>query len=169
MTFDRKAKPRYNPPMHCPFCHINDTKVIDSRLLHEGFSVRRRRKCLNKSCQKRFTTYEQIEISMPMIVKNDGRREKFSKEKLKGGIIKACQKRPVSTDQIDRVLDNIEKEIFDLSEREVSSKEVGNIMMKYLRNLDPVAYVRFASVYKNFHDVIEFIKDLEKQETHKEH
>jgi transcriptional repressor NrdR len=154
--------------MHCPFCHTDNTKVIDSRLLHEGFSVRRRRKCLSEKCEKRFTTYEQIEINMPMIVKSDGRREKFNKDKLRSGLTKACQKRPISTEQIERVLENIEKEIIDLSTKEVSSNDVGEILMQYLRNLDPVAYVRFASVYKNFQDVIEFIKDLEKQETYKE-
>lgn len=148
--------------MRCPYCGENETKVVDSRLLKEGYSVRRRRKC--ESCDKRYTTYETIEISMPNIVKLDGRREAFNREKILGGIEKACQKRPISTDQIERIVENIEKNIRDVSEKEVSTLQIGKIVMMYLRNLDPVAYIRFASVYRKFQDVDEFVHDLQTDE-----
>lgn len=148
--------------MRCPFCDANDTKVVDSRILKEGFSVRRRRKC--ESCEKRYTTYETIEISMPNIVKLDGRREPFNREKILSGIQKACQKRPISTEQIDRIVENIEKNIRDISTKEVSTQEIGKILMMYLRNLDPVAYIRFASVYRKFQDVEEFVHDIQSNE-----
>ncbi len=148
--------------MKCPFCEKAETKVVDSRLLKEGFSVRRRRKC--EGCGKRFTTYETIEISMPNIVKLDGRREPYKREKILGGIEKACQKRPISTEQVEHILDNIEKGIRDISAKEVSSQDIGNIVMLYLRNLDPVAYIRFASVYRKFQDVEEFVHELQHEE-----
>lgn len=148
--------------MKCPFCQENETKVVDSRLLKEGFSIRRRRKCEN--CERRFTTYETIEIHMPAIVKIDGRREPYNKEKLLNGIEKACQKRPISTEQIERVVENIGKSILEISSKEVSSKEVGHIVMQYLRNLDPVAYIRFASVYRKFQDVDEFVNEIQHDE-----
>ena len=150
--------------MKCPFCNNNETKVIDSRLLKEGFSVRRRRKCESESCQRRFTTYESIEIQMPAVVKLDGRREPYKREKILLGLEKACQKRPISTDQIERVLDNIEKQILEITTKEISSKEIGNLVMMYLRNLDPVAYIRFASVYRKFQDVDEFVNDIKDDE-----
>lgn len=148
--------------MKCPFCSQSETKVVDSRLLKEGLSVRRRRKC--EACEKRFTTYETIEISMPNIVKVDGRREAFRKEKIYSGIEKACQKRPISTDQVERIVENIEKKILELSTKEVTTQEIGKIVMMYLRNLDPVAYIRFASVYRTFQDVEEFVHDIQHEE-----
>ena len=148
--------------MKCPFCQESETKVVDSRLLKEGFSVRRRRKC--EDCEKRFTTYETIEISMPNIVKLDGRREDYRKEKIREGIEKACQKRPIPTEQVERIIENIEKSIIELSEKEVTTKEIGHIVMMYLRNLDPVAYIRFASVYRKFQDVEEFVNEIKHDE-----
>lgn len=150
--------------MKCPFCKESETKVIDSRLLKEGHSVRRRRKCEDDSCAKRFTTYETIEINMPNIVKLDGRREAYRREKIEGGIEKACQKRPISTEQVERIISNIEKDILDLSLKEISTFEIGKIVMMYLRNLDPVAYIRFASVYRKFQDVDEFVKEIKHEE-----
>tara|TARA_B100001971_G_scaffold215182_1_gene259202 strand:+ start:145946 stop:146416 length:471 start_codon:yes stop_codon:yes gene_type:complete len=149
--------------MRCPFCDSNDTKVVDSRLLKEGFSIRRRRRC--DECTKRFTTYETIEISMPMVVKMDGRREPYKREKIKGGLEKACQKRPISTDQVDRLVENLEKNILEINEKEISSIEIGKLIMMYLRNLDPVAYIRFASVYRKFQDVEEFVNNIKDEET----
>lgn len=148
--------------MKCPYCQASETKVVDSRLLKEGSSVRRRRKC--ESCDKRFTTYETIEISMPFIVKLDGRREPYKREKILSGIEKACQKRPISTEQVERIVENIEKQIREISEKEVSSKQIGHIVTMYLRNLDPVAYIRFASVYRKFQDVDEFVNDIQHEE-----
>jgi transcriptional repressor NrdR len=149
-------------PMKCPYCQQSETKVVDSRLLKEGLSVRRRRKC--EACEKRFTTYETIEISMPNIVKLDGRREPYNREKIYSGIEKACQKRPISTDQLERIVENIEKSIVDVSAKEVKTQDIGNIVMMYLRNLDPVAYIRFASVYRKFQDVEEFVNDIKHDE-----
>lgn len=148
--------------MKCPFCDQSETKVVDSRLLKEGLSVRRRRKC--ETCEKRFTTYETIEVFMPNIVKVDGRREPYSRDKIYNGIEKACQKRPISTDQLERVVENVEKSILDLSTKEVKTDEIGRIVMMYLRNLDPVAYIRFASVYRNFQDVDEFVNGIQDEE-----
>lgn len=148
--------------MNCPFCNATETKVIDSRLMQDGFSVKRRRKC--EACEKRFNTFEKFEISMPMVIKSDGRREEYIRKKVLSGIEKACQKRPISTIQIDRIIENIEKSILELNDKEVSSLSIGELVMGYLRNLDPVAYVRFASVYKQFQDVEEFLKDLKDNE-----
>ncbi len=148
--------------MKCPYCQQSETKVVDSRLLKEGLSVRRRRKC--ESCEKRFTTYENIEIAMPNIVKLDGRREPYNRDKILSGISKACQKRPISTQQIDRIVENIEKNIREISEKEVSTQAIGQILMQYLRNLDPVAYIRFASVYRKFQDVEEFVHEIQHDE-----
>ena len=148
--------------MRCPFCDSNDTKVVDSRLLKEGFSIRRRRRC--DQCTKRFTTYETIEISMPVVVKMDGRREPYRREKIKGGLEKACQKRPISTDQLERLIENLEKNILEINEKEISSLDIGKLIMMYLRNLDPVAYIRFASVYRKFQDVDEFVNNIKDEE-----
>ena len=148
--------------MNCPFCKAKETKVIDSRILDEGQKVRRRRKC--EQCGQRFTTYEMIELAMPMILKNDGRREAFNREKLLSGVKKACQKRPISTDQIEYIIDEIEREIFELGPKEVSTNEIGKRLMGRLRLLDPVAYVRFASVYRTFTDVDEFVNELKDSE-----
>ncbi|MCT4641700.1 MAG: transcriptional regulator NrdR [Bacteriovoracaceae bacterium] len=150
--------------MKCPFCNNNDTKVVDSRLLKNGMSIRRRRRCENKECDRRFTTYEHIEIQMPVVVKVDGRRETFNRDKIFNGIQKACQKRPISTEQLERVLENIEKNILEESTKEVNSVLIGNLVMMYLRNLDPVAYIRFASVYRKFQDVEEFVNDIKGDE-----
>ncbi|MBL7665156.1 MAG: transcriptional repressor NrdR [Bacteriovoracaceae bacterium] len=149
--------------MNCPFCQATDTKVLDSRNLQEEYTVRRRRKC--EICEKRFTTYENIEIDMPMVIKNDGRREEYSKEKILLGIQRACQKRPVSSSQIDRIITNIEKSVMDIGDKEVRTRDIGHLVMMYLKHLDPVAYVRFASVYINFHDVDEFVKGLKEEKS----
>lgn len=148
--------------MRCPFCQDNETKVVDSRLLKDGYSIRRRRKC--ESCERRFTTYETIEIHMPNIVKLDGRREPYNRDKLLNGIEKACQKRPISTEQIERVVENIGKSVLEISSKEVNSKDLGQLVMQYLRNLDPVAYIRFASVYRKFQDVDEFVNEIRHDE-----
>lgn len=148
--------------MRCPYCQKAETKVVDSRLLKEGLSVRRRRKC--EGCEKRFTTYETIEINMPNIVKLDGRREPYRREKILSGIEKACQKRPIPTGQIERIIENIEKQIREISEKEISTKDIGHIVMMYLRNLDPVAYIRFASVYRKFQDIEEFVSEIQHDE-----
>lgn len=148
--------------MKCPYCSAPDTKVLDSRNLEEGCVIRRRRKC--ETCQKRFTTFETIELSMPMVIKRDGRREPYKQEKILKGIEKACEKRPISAGQIERVISNIEKAILDISDKEVQSKEIGNLVMMYLRHLDPVAYIRFAAVYRKFQDVEEFVNELKHDE-----
>lgn len=148
--------------MRCPFCEAKDTKVVDSRNLKEGLSIRRRRKC--EQCLRRFTTYETIEINMPVVVKLDGRREPYKREKILSGIEKACQKRPISTDQVERIVENLEKSILEVSHKEISTKDIGHLVMMYLRNLDPVAYIRFASVYRKFTDVEEFVHDIQHEE-----
>ena len=146
--------------MHCTICNAIDTKVIDSRLLMEGKTVRRRRKC--EVCNKRFTTYEKIEINMPEIVKSDGRRESYRREKILNGVKKACQKRPISMNQIDDLIEKAEKKIIDNHDKEVSAAAIGQLVMESVYNLDPVAYVRFASFYWNFNNVDDFIIGLQK-------
>lgn|SRR5690606_26493627 len=148
--------------MKCPYCSAPDTKVLDSRILEEGSVIKRRRKC--ESCQKRFTTFETVELSMPMVIKRDGRRETFDKDKILRGISKSCEKRPISAVQIERIINNIEKAILDISDKEVNSKDIGNLVMMYLRHLDPVAYIRFAAVYRKFQDVDEFVNELKHDE-----
>lgn len=150
--------------MKCPYCNAPDTKVLDSRNSEDGAVIRRRRKCENESCQKRFTTFEKIELDMPMVIKLDGRREAYQRDKIKYGLEKACQKLKISTNQIERVIENIEKKILETSDKEVSSKVIGNLVMMHLRHLDPVAYIRFASVYRKFQDVDEFVNDLKHDE-----
>jgi transcriptional repressor NrdR len=162
LPWTKRAISRKSEQMKCPFCSTLDTKVLDSRTSEEGLVVRRRRKC--EVCQKRFTTFETVELSMPMVIKRDGRRETFDREKIKNGIEKACQKRPVSQAQIDRIISNIEKAILDVSDKEIGAQEIGQLVMMYLRHLDPVAYVRFASVYRKFQDVAEFVNDLKSDE-----
>jgi len=144
--------------MRCPFCNYNDTKVIDSRAKNEGRIIRRRRECLK--CNKRFTTREQIEQSFLLVIKNDGLREPFSREKLKSGIRIACNKRPISMDTIESIVSKIESEIHDSCHDEVDSKLIGQLVMRQLKSLDEVAYVRFASVYRKFSDKEEFISEL---------
>ena len=145
--------------MHCPNCLATDTKVIETRILQQGLSVRRRRKC--EACDKRFTTYENINIQLPVVVKADGRRENFNRDKIIRGLSKACQKRPVSADQIEALVTSVAKRLSELSMKEVSSDHVGNFTMEELFKLDPVAYVRFASFYWNFNDVESFVQSLQ--------
>ncbi len=142
----------------CPFCAHQDNKVIDSRLSKEGQVIRRRRECL--SCARRFTTYERIEEIMPLVVKKDGRREAFDRQKIVTGVNLACQKRPVSSEQVDQLVETVERRLQELGEREVTSAQVGDIVMKLLQDLDAVAYVRFASVYRSFQDIGEFMTEL---------
>jgi len=145
--------------MKCPFCNREKDKVIDSRPSKNGEAIRRRRECLN--CGRRFTTYEYIESSL-MVVKKDGRREPFDREKIKRGIRKACEKRAIATETIETLVEKIEREILDLGVREVTSAEIGERVMDGLRKLDGVAYVRFASVYRSFKDTTEFMEELKK-------
>ena len=144
--------------MKCPFCGHQEDKVVDSRASSDGVAIRRRRECLG--CSKRFTTYEQLEEQPLMIIKKDGRREAFDRHKLLAGLVKACEKRPVSMDDLERLVDELERELSQQFEREVSSREVGERVMKKLHTLDPVAYVRFASVYREFKDVEQFMREL---------
>ena len=144
--------------MKCPFCAHPDDKVVDSRTIKDGELIRRRRECL--SCTKRFTTYERIEEIPLMVAKKDGRREAFDRSKIVIGILKACEKRPVGIEQIEDMVDRIEKSINSSMEKEVSSEAVGSMVMEELRHLDEVAYVRFASVYRQFKDIDEFMDVL---------
>lgn len=146
--------------MHCPFCGADDTKVIDSRLVAEGDSVRRRREC--QTCGDRFTTFETAELVMPRVVKSDGTREPFNEEKLRNGLQKALEKRPVSIEEIESCLNRIMHELRSTGERELPSRRVGEEVMKELRKIDGVAYVRFASVYRDFQDVSEFQAEIQK-------
>jgi len=146
--------------MRCPFCGNTEDKVIDSRMSAEGDSIRRRRECLE--CGKRFTTYEYIEQAPLMVIKRDGARQRFDRERIKNGIIKACEKRPVSMDKIEQIVDEIEREVQRKAEREIKSTDIGNYVMEKLYNIDEVSYVRFASVYRRFKDVSHFMKELEK-------
>lgn len=146
--------------MYCPFCGAHDTKVIDSRLASEGAMVRRRRECL--SCNERFTTFETAELVMPRIIKTDGRREPFNEEKLRSGIVRALEKRPVGIEKIDAAVNHIMKRMRARGERDFSSQEIGNLVMEELRDLDQVAYVRFASVYRSFQDVNAFEEEIER-------
>ena len=144
--------------MKCPICSYHETKVIDSRLGAEGNSIRRRRECLK--CKKRFTTYEYIEQVPLMVVKRDGRRQPFDRSKIIAGIVKACEKRPVSIGQIEALCEDIERIIQKKYDREVESKEIGGLIMEKLAGIDEVAYVRFASVYRQFRDVNQFMQEL---------
>lgn len=146
--------------MKCPYCENPDTKVIDSRPTEEGHAIRRRRGC--EKCGKRFTTYEKVEESIIMIIKKDGRRESFDRNKVMNGIVKACEKRPVSMADIERIVSEIERGLNNLMEKEVESTFIGELIMEELKKLDEVAYVRFASVYRQFTDVNTFIKEIEK-------
>ena len=144
--------------MKCPFCaHLHD-KVVDSRESKDGGAIRRRRQCLE--CKRRFTSYERIDEIPSMVVKKDGRRERFDRQKVLAGILKACEKRPVSMSQLETIADNAESMVQESSEREMPTRIIGEMIMKELRNLDKVAYVRFASVYLDFKDVQEFMSEL---------
>ncbi|MCJ2377833.1 transcriptional regulator NrdR [Vibrio sp. ZSDZ34] len=146
--------------MHCPFCSENDTKVIDSRLVADGHQVRRRRQCL--ACSERFTTFETAELVMPKVIKSNGNREPFNKEKMVGGIQRALEKRPVSADAIELAISHIESQLRATGEREVPSDMIGNLVMAQLKDLDKVAYIRFASVYRSFEDIKEFGEEIAK-------
>ena len=145
--------------MYCPFCHAEETKVVDSRLVADGAQVRRRRECLE--CHERFTTFETAELIMPLIIKRDGRREPFSIENLRSGMLRALEKRPVSVDDLEEAIINITQEIRRKGEREIDSQIIGELVMKALFSLDHVAYVRFASVYKRFKDVSDFRQTID--------
>ncbi len=145
--------------MKCKFCDSLDSKVIDSRLNENGTSVRRRRECTK--CGRRFTTFEEYETIPVLVIKNDGSRQPFDREKIKRGIIKACEKRPVTLSQIEEMVCEIEKEINNSLEPEISSKEIGELVMKAIKSVDQVAYIRFASVYRQFTDVSNFIELLD--------
>lgn len=146
--------------MKCPFCENPDTKVIDSRPTEEGHAIRRRREC--DQCNKRFTTYEKVEEMLLMVVKKDGRREAFDRSKVLNGIIKACEKRPVPIIEIEKVVNEIERGLNNMMEKEVQSEFIGELIMEQLKKLDEVAYVRFASVYRQFTDVNTFVAEIEK-------
>ncbi len=146
--------------MKCPFCGYVDSKVLDSRPAENGNAIRRRRECTE--CGRRFTTYEKVDEIPLVVVKKDGRREVFDRNKVLGGIIKACEKRPISMSQLEDMVDDIEKELRNKMDIEVNSEDIGEKVMEKLRNLDEVAYVRFASVYRQFKDVNSFIEELEK-------
>jgi len=145
--------------MQCPTCRAPDTRVVDSRLGKDGDAIRRRRHC--ESCGHRFTTYERVELSLPMVVKKDGRRQPFDRTKIVSGLTRACEKRPVSTDTIEALATRIERQIMERGESEITSREIGEAVMAALHDLDAVAYVRFASVYREFRDVHEFMRELE--------
>lgn len=145
--------------MHCPFCSDDDTKVIDSRLVSDGAQVRRRRECL--SCRERFTTYEVAELVMPRVIKQNGNREPFDEDKLRGGFLRALEKRPVSVEAIEAEISHIKQKLRATGEREVNSRVLGELVMGSLKDLDKVAYVRFASVYRSFEDIAEFQAAIE--------
>ena len=144
--------------MKCPFCGHSENKVIDSRISKDGKAVRRRRECLG--CAKRFTTYEYVEDVLPMVVKKDGRREQFDRQKILNGIKKACEKRPISMESIDKIVENVEQACQEMQLEEISSTIIGEKIMNELKAFDGVAYVRFASVYRQFRDVGEFMSEL---------
>jgi transcriptional repressor NrdR len=144
--------------MRCPYCHSTNNKVIDSRPSREANAIRRRRECLN--CKRRFTTYEQVEETMPLIIKKDGRRENYQRPKISEGIKKACEKRPVSIDAIENFLDQLEREMLESGLREIPSTWIGEKVMHQLRQWDEVAFVRFASVYRHFTDATDFMNEI---------
>jgi transcriptional repressor NrdR len=144
--------------MNCPFCGFKEDRVIDSRESKEGDVIRRRRECLQ--CVRRFTTYERIDEVPYMVVKKDGRREKFDRQKVLGGLLKACEKRPISMTKLAELVDEVEGRLADKGEREISTTEIGELLMKQLIPLDKIAYVRFASVYRDFQDVEAFLSEL---------
>lgn len=145
--------------MRCPFCHETENRVIDSRLSKDGDMVRRRRECLK--CTRRFTTYERVEEMMPMVVKKDGRRESYGRIKIVNGLKRACEKRPVSINTIEAIVDRIERLLQGRGDKEVPSSVIGETAMRELHDIDQVAYVRFASVYRSFKDINEFMVELE--------
>lgn len=149
--------------MHCPFCHADDTRVIDTRLVADGEQIRRRREC--QSCTERFTTYESAELLMPRVIKSNGAREPFNEEKLRSGLARALEKRPVSTEELETILNHIQHDLRATGERELPSRVVGEAVMKQLKDVDQVAYVRFASVYRDFQDISEFQDEIARLRT----
>ena len=145
--------------MRCPFCSNNNDRVVDSRESRDGATIRRRRECLD--CRRRFTSYEQIEDIPYMVVKSDGRREPFSPAKLLSGLRKACEKRPISSATLEEIVEEIETDLHQRENREIEAREIGTLVTDRLRKLDPVAYVRFASVYRRFEDVGSFVQEVE--------
>ena len=146
--------------MKCPYCGKDNTRVIDSRPADDGDSIRRRREC--DECHKRFTTYEKVETIPMIVIKKDNNRETYDRAKVEGGVFRACHKRPVSATQIEAMIDDVESSIFSKEEREISSRQIGEMVMEKLKDLDSVAYVRFASVYREFKDVNTFMDELKK-------
>ena len=149
--------------MRCPYCSEDNTQVVDTRENEEGDTVRRRRRCL--VCDKRFTTYERVELQLPLVVKKNGSRVEFERDKLKSSMMLALRKRPVTTESVESALDRIEEKLVQLAEREVNSDRVGELVMRELKKLDKVAYIRFASVYRNFADVDEFSEAIREVKT----
>jgi len=145
--------------MICPFCRVDNDRVIDSRTSQDGLAIRRRRECLH--CKRRFTTYERVEEMALKVIKKDGNRVPFEREKIKRGLEKACWKRPIGENDVERVVTNIENEVYKTYDSEIPSGELGELVMRHLRQLDQIAYVRFASVYREFKDVREFVSELE--------
>jgi len=146
--------------MLCPFCNSVNSRVLESRTTEEASSIRRRRECENTACSKRFTTYERVEVMPVLVVKRSGEREPYSREKIRSGIIRACEKTPITAEQIDNSIENIENELAKQAKREVSSTVLGKLVLTELKDLDQVAYVRFASVYRQFKSVEDFIEEL---------
>jgi len=144
--------------MKCPFCSHDDTRVVDSRLGKEGNNIRRRRECVD--CERRFTTYERVEETLPLVIKKDGRREAFDRLKIISGIQRACEKRPVSISTIEKVVDQMELSMQESGEKEIAASRIGEAVMSALQSIDEVAYVRFASVYRQFRDINEFMSEL---------
>ena len=146
--------------MKCPYCGKDNTRVIDSRPADDGDSIRRRREC--DECHKRFTTYEKVETIPMIVIKKDNNRETYDRAKIEGGVFRACHKRPVSAAQIEAMIDDVEASIFSKEEREISSRQIGEMVMEKLKELDEVSYVRFASVYRQFKDINTFMEELKK-------
>jgi len=146
--------------MKCPFCGKENTRVIDSRPADDGSSIRRRRQC--DECSKRFTTYEKVEAIPLVVIKKDNNRESYDRSKIEAGVYRSCHKRPISVDQINTLVDEVETAVFNMEEKEIPSSTIGQIVMEKLRDLDPVAYVRFASVYREFKDVNTFMSEIKK-------
>lgn len=149
--------------MKCPFCSFNDTQVIDSRASEDALTIRRRRRCVR--CEKRFTTYERIELSLPMVVKRNGTRMEFDVDKLKGSLQVALRKRPVPVEKLDEAVIRIQERLMNLQKKEVSTDNIGQFVMQELKTLDQVAYVRFASVYQSFEDINQFVKAIQEIQT----
>ena len=147
--------------MLCPFCNSENSRVLESRTTEESTSIRRRRECENSSCNKRFTTYERVEVMPVLVVKRSGEREPYAREKLRAGLVRACEKTLITADQIDNIIENIENELVRQGKREVNSSVLGELVLTELKDLDQVAYVRFASVYRQFRSIDDFIKELQ--------